>query len=469
MTSGQAAFRGPAGQLVAGGKLQLAQYRRDVALDGLARDEQLAGDLLVGVALSDQPQDLALPGGQLIEFRVEGRLDVIWCGRSGEGVEHEAGQPVREHRVAVRDPPDRVRQVAGGDRLGHVAPRARPDHRDHVLRRVRGRQREELDLGMLLLDLGDDGLAAAAGQVHVEQDHVGQQLADQFDGRSDVCGLADHFHPRAKFGAHARAEQAVVVDQDHARHVAHRRLVSSATSAAAGLGSATVSLDRADRGIVNVTFVPSPGADCTVASPPCLLILPWMDSATPLRSPGTAAGSKPLPRSRTATLTLSGSTSANTEITAAPDHLAAFTVASLAAASRAFSAGSSGQSPTVTTSTGTPCLASTSCWISRTPSTTEETSVSPGARPSNSQERSSRSWARASCTTACGSSARRWISASVCSTESCMWAAMSARASARARACRSDTRARADRSHQGPSSSTIPAVTNRKPPSGASS
>ncbi len=234
-------------------------------------------------------------------------------------------------------------------------------------------------------------------------------------------------------------------------------------------GAVPQALTAPVRGIVSVTFVPSPGADCTVASPPCRLIRPRMDSATPLRSPGTAAGSKPLPRSRTATLTLSGSTSANTEITAAPDHLAAFTVASLAAASSALRCSSSGQSPTVTTSTGTPCLASTSRWIWRTPSASDEASASPGARPSNSQERSSRSCARASWTTACGSSARRWMSASVCSTESCTRAAMSARSSARARACRSITRSRAIRSHQGPSSSTSAAATSRKPPSGASS
>ena len=89
--------------------------------------------------------------------------------------------------------------------------------------------------------------------------------------------------------------------------------------------------------------------------------------------------------------------------------------------------------------------------------------MSPGARPSNSQERSSRSCGRASCMTACGSSARRWIRASVCSTESCTRAAMSARSSARTRACRSSTRSRAIRSHHGPSSSTIAADHQQEP------
>ena len=167
-------------------------------------------------------------------------------------------------------------------------------------------------------------------------------------------------------------------------------------------------------------MVPSPSALTTLAVPPRRAIRPCTDSARPFRSPGTAEGSNPFPRSRTTIDTSSGSTSANSEITPAPDHFAAFTVASRAAASRAFRFSSSSQSPTVTASTGTPYRASTSCWICRTPApNVMSSSASFGARPSNSQDRSSRSCSRASWMTFCGSSARRWIRARVCSTESC--------------------------------------------------
>ena len=47
---------------------------------------------------------------------------------------------------------------------------------------------------MLLLDLGDDGMAAAAGQVHVEQHDVGQEPSDQLNGGGDVVRLAHHLH-----------------------------------------------------------------------------------------------------------------------------------------------------------------------------------------------------------------------------------------------------------------------------------
>src|SRR3984957_15372175 len=436
-----------------------------MAFDRLDRDVKLAGHLLVGVPLGDQPQDLAFAGGQLVQFRVERRPDVRRRRGGGERVEHESRQPVREHRVAAGHPPDGVGQVGGGDRLGDVAPGPGPDNRDHVLRGVRGRQRQELNLGVRLLHLGDDRVTAAARQVHVEQHDVGELAPDQLDGGGDVIGLAHDLDLPAELGPHPRAEQAVVIDQDDPRHAlvaavgrAHRRR----PSAAAGPAGAR------PRAIVSVTFVPSPSVDCTVALPPCLSIRPRMDSATPLRSAGTEYMSTPLPRSLTATSTLSGSTSAKTEITLAPDHLAALTVASLAAASSALRCSACGRWPTVTTSTGPPCLASTSRWISLTPSANEVTSVSPGARPSNSHDLSSRSCARASCTTVCGSSALRWISARVCSPESCPGAPMSPRSSPRPRACRSNSRSRAIRSHHGPRSTTMAAATSRNPPSGAS-
>ena len=109
--------------------------------------------------------------------------------------------------------------------------------------------------------------------------------------------------------------------------------------------------------------------------------------------------------------------------------------------------------------------------MSRTPpaSVMAWSSMEPGGLPSNSQERSSRSWARASATTCCGWSARRWISARVCSTESCTREAMSARSSARTRACRSTTRSRAMRSHHGPSSTTMAEISSATPARGCSS
>ncbi len=66
------------------GELQLAQHGGDVRLDGLDRDEQLRGDLLVGVAAGDQPHDLLLARREAVELGVgDGRLPgtvLLWVG-----------------------------------------------------------------------------------------------------------------------------------------------------------------------------------------------------------------------------------------------------------------------------------------------------------------------------------------------------------------------------------------------------
>lgn len=197
---------------------------------------------------------------------------------------------------------------------------------------------------------------------------------------------------------------------------------------------------------------------------------PSMDSAMPLRSAATPEGSKPLPRSLTNSETLPGSTSANRETTSAPDHLAALTAASRAAASRASRLSVSGASPTTTVSTLTPWSASTSDWMQRTAAATvpSPSANDPGGSPSNNHDRSSRSWARASWATFWGSSAWRWIMARVCRTESCTLEARSARSSARRRAWRSNTSSRATLSHHGPKITTIDASIRATPPSGRS-
>ena len=56
--------------------------------------------------------------------------------------------------------------------------------------------------------------------------------------------------------------------------------------------------------------------------------------------------------------------------------------------------------------------------------------------------------------------------ASVCSTESWTWAAICARSSARARACRSAMRSRTRLSHHGPKMTTLAAMTSAAPPTG---
>ena len=202
----------------------------------------------------------------------------------GEGVEHEAREARGEDGVAGVHAGDRVEQLVGGDGLRHVAARARADGGDHVLGGVGGRQREEERVGRLLGRAADHRHAAAVGHVDVEQDDVGALRGDQRDRLLDAGRLADELDVALELGAHAGAEQPVVVDDRDARH--------------------------AVPGSVSSTSVPAPGAEWIAARPPWRAMRPTIDSRTPRRSAGTAAGSKPGPRSRTKTCSASSEASA---------------------------------------------------------------------------------------------------------------------------------------------------------------
>ena len=99
-----------------------------MGLDGLDRQVEAAGHLLVGVPPGDEPQDVALAGGELVELGVgrEGQ-------RSGEGVEHEPGESRGEDGVTGGDPADGLDQLRSGDGLGQIAPGAGPDDGDDIL------------------------------------------------------------------------------------------------------------------------------------------------------------------------------------------------------------------------------------------------------------------------------------------------------------------------------------------------
>ena len=107
----------------------------------------------------------------------------------------------------------------------------------------------------------DDRHAAAVGHVDVEQDDVGALRGDERDGLLDARGLAHELDVALELGAHAGAEEPVVVDDGDARHAAP--------------------------GSVSSTSVPAPGAEWIAARPPWRAMRPTIDSRTPRRSSGT--------------------------------------------------------------------------------------------------------------------------------------------------------------------------------------
>ena len=75
----------------------------------------------------------------------------------------------------------------GGIDFRHVAAGAGPDHRDHVLGRVRDAEREEPHVGAPL----DHAPPTAVGQVHVQEHHVRFGLEHAFDRVLHGPGMSD--------------------------------------------------------------------------------------------------------------------------------------------------------------------------------------------------------------------------------------------------------------------------------------
>src|SRR5664279_6212873 len=150
-----------------------------MCLNGLDRDEELLGDFLVLVAASDEPHDLTFTGTESVELLVD------HCNLPGcrpKGVQHETGQTGTEYCIAAGNPSNRVGEVLTINGLGDVSTRPCPDDCDHVLCRIRDRQRKEPDR---LTRLGCHAVRSG--------DHVAATVAVS-TGQVDVRGLTDDHH-----------------------------------------------------------------------------------------------------------------------------------------------------------------------------------------------------------------------------------------------------------------------------------
>src|SRR5205085_2749742 len=116
----------------------------------------------------------------------------------------------------------------------------------------------------------------------------------------------------AQLGPDAGQDKPVVVHEEHA----------------GPLGGVGPSARVGHRGITSSTSVPSSGWLRIAALPPLRSMRPMIESAMPRRSEGTWSGSNPQPRSRTKTLTWSGSTSRKVDTAVAPEWRAALLSAS---------------------------------------------------------------------------------------------------------------------------------------------
>ena len=171
-------------------------------------------DLLVRVASSNQPKNLPLTLGQKVEFGIDG-LRAFSCER----IEHKPGEAGREDCVTVVHALYRAGEIHRGYGLGDVPARPRSHYRDHILRRIRYRQREELDVCRSSRDLLYDGSASAPRHVDVEKNDVREGRNDPCDCLIDIAGDPDDLELLSELGLNSRKEEAVIVDKEDAdRH-----------------------------------------------------------------------------------------------------------------------------------------------------------------------------------------------------------------------------------------------------------
>src|SRR3990172_5978372 len=158
-----------------------------VRLDGLDADVELLGDLLVGGALGDELEHLALAGGEEVVADAAGVAlqlpEVV-----GEVAVADAGAEVG---VAAMDGLDAEQELVYLRLLDDVAVGAGLQGAGDVLVLHVAGEHEDFGLGQAAADLTRRLDAVEAGHDRVHEDDVGLDLLGDLDGLAAVGGLAD--------------------------------------------------------------------------------------------------------------------------------------------------------------------------------------------------------------------------------------------------------------------------------------
>ena len=140
----------------------------------------------------------------------------IHLGPLAEALEDPFRQRGVEQRLPRPGAADRVEEVEAAHLLEDIAGRPRHDGGDQRLVVGVGREHDARDLREARPDLPTDLDAAAVGQAHVEDGHVGPGGRDAAQGLSDRAGLADHLDVVGRLEERPQAgpHHLVVVEQE---------------------------------------------------------------------------------------------------------------------------------------------------------------------------------------------------------------------------------------------------------------
>ena len=124
-------------------------------------------------------------------------------------------------------------------------------------------------------DALEDGPSAAPGQMDVEQDDIRHALINELDGRRHFVRFADHVDRLAQFGPYPGPEDGMVLDQEEARPPRPSRPPRSRRTRTVHQTTGS------RRGMDSSTSAPWPGAERMTADPPDRVIRDRMDWAMP--------------------------------------------------------------------------------------------------------------------------------------------------------------------------------------------
>ena len=201
--------------------VEFAQDSRNVVLDRLLRDFQGDSDLLVGVAVGDVDQNLALAGGeggddvqagvQLAQF-----LEILQYPLGDD----RAGQQFVDGVFAAGGAVNGLQEFAGGAAFleaGHGG--GADDVEEFGVIGVR-RQNDDADVGVIAHDLAAQLQAVGGGQVRAQEDDVGEGGFNL--GEGVFVGIAfDHFQvfPAGQGLGDAGTEKGLLIANHNPGHV----------------------------------------------------------------------------------------------------------------------------------------------------------------------------------------------------------------------------------------------------------
>ena len=203
--------------------VELLHDPRAVGLGGLDADPQEVRDLLRGLPLGDELEDLELPGAQRV-----GRKIALGQIRLDDGA-RDAGTQVDR---APRNLADRMDQVGGRLRLQDAPTKSRLQGLEDVLVLAVHRQEDQLRPGGRATDVARGRDTVQKRHVEVEGRHLRLELLYQTDRLVAVGGLAEDAEAFAlQDGPEALADHDVVVGENNRHTHVSRDLPPSALRA----------------------------------------------------------------------------------------------------------------------------------------------------------------------------------------------------------------------------------------------